>query len=92
MQKRDGNGHALSHSARKFMRIGIQARCRIWNANPCEAARRKGECSALSTATMRLNGHGHLLTNGEHWIQRGRRVLENHGNPLAAQFAHFGLR
>ena len=68
MQKRNGNRHTLAHAARKFMWIGIQARCRIWNANPCEAARRQGERSTLSTAAMGLNGHSHLLTNGQHWI------------------------
>ena len=74
------------------MRIGIQARCRIRNTNPREATLRKGQCGTLSSATMRLHGHDHLLTNGEHRVQCRSGVLENHGNPLAAQFAHFGLR
>ncbi|MPN13086.1 hypothetical protein SDC9_160406 [bioreactor metagenome] len=43
---------------------------------------------ALAIFAMHLDGFSNLLSNRQHWIERGHWVLKDHGNLVATDFTN----
>ena len=81
----DRNGHTLAHAARELVRVGRQALIGRGNAH---AHQRGAAARAGSSARHRrvgLDGLDHLRVDAQHRVQRGHRVLEDHGDAAPAQ-------
>ncbi|CFM93886.1 Uncharacterised protein [Bordetella pertussis] len=90
--QRHGDHHALAHAAGKLVRMTVHDRPRLGNAHLLEHAQRLGARGRGVLALVQPDGFGNLLAGGEHRVQRGHRLLENHGHVGAAYAAHGPLR
>lgn len=87
--KRHGNHGALSQASRELMRKLPGANLRLRHGGKFE--RFDNPTANLGAAKRRLvhaNGFLNLRADAHHRIQRGHRLLENHGDFAAAQLAH----
>jgi len=48
-------------------------------------------CAAARHVLVHPHRLGHLVAHREQRVQRGHRVLQDHGDPPAAHVAHFAL-
>ena len=88
----DGADDALAHAARHLVRD-----------TATRASRGEGMRTAFSSSARPAPGAGaagalvhadrlrHLVADGEQRVQRGHRVLQDHGDALAAHAAHLGV-
>jgi hypothetical protein len=88
VQQRHGDGHALAHAAGEFMRVVVEARGGFRDADAREHGSGAVGRRAVGHAAMRLECERHLRADGQHRVQRGLRVLEDHGDAPAADGAH----
>ena len=87
VQQCNGNSHALPHAAGKLVRVGGEPLVRRSDADLDE--RRAATVTRVGVADFFVRGDGldHLRVDAQHRIQGHHRILENHGNAVAAQRA-----
>ena len=81
--QRHGDHHALVLTAGHLVRVGVEPARRVGDAHLREQPRRLGARGAAVQAPVQAERFGHLPTDALHRVQRARRVLADHGNPLA---------
>ena len=90
VQERDRDRHALPHAARELVRVrlepppGVRQPDDGQHLDAARAQRRGGK------PLVRRHREPHLLGDGEHRIQRRRRILEHHREAPAAHPAQLG--
>ena len=90
-RERHGDHHPLAHAAAELMWEVLEPRFRLGDADHAQELDRCGACLRLRDAPVGANRLNHLLLDGEHRVQAGHRVLEDHRDVLAPQIAHRGL-
>ena len=90
-QQCDGDDNALAHAARQFMGVLIQALVRRRNLYLPQLVQGDIPGRPGADPAMRLERFHHLGANGQHRVQGHHRVLENHGDAVAANLAQFPL-
>jgi hypothetical protein len=90
-QECSGNRHALAHPAGEFMRIAIDAACRVRNPHPLQ--RLDGLLARIAPryAAVQLQSLGHLPFDRQKRIERGHRILKHHADAIAANLVQFTL-
>ena len=78
-RQRHGDHHALAHSPGKLVRVA---------AHLLEHAQCLAACRREILALMQTYRFGDLLPDGEHGVERGHRLLEDHRDFGAANLAH----
>ena len=89
--ERHGDHHALAHAARELVWILPRAAFGFGNvdeAQHLDGARRRG---GTVEALMKHQRFADLARDTEHRIERGHRLLEDHGDLVAADAPHLGL-
>ena len=89
--KGHGDHHALAHAARELVRVAAKSRLWVGNANGGEELNGAGPRRLLRHLAVRLNRFDQLLLNAEHRVERGHRVLEDHGDLTATHLAQLLL-
>ncbi len=74
------------------MRIGAQPLLRAWNADHAQGITRPLAGHLLADIFMGTHHLHHLRIDTQHGVERGHRILENHGNPVAANGAKLPFR
>ena len=82
---RDRDHRALAHAARQLVRIGAEARAGRRNPDALEQSQGLGACLGARDVEVGPDGLGDLVADGEHGVQRTRRILEDHGDDAAAE-------
>ena len=78
VQQGDGDRYPLAHAAGELVRPGLQSSLRVGDthlAQHLDAARAR---LGLGDTSVSLQGQLHLGADGQHRIERGHRVLEDH--------------
>ncbi len=83
--------HALAHAARELVREAVEHVLRFGDAHQFEHAQRLGARGGTVLVLMDRDGLGDLVAGGEHGVQRGHRLLEDHRDVGAADAAHRGV-
>ena len=86
--ERDGDHHALALAARKLVRIGAEALLGLRQADLGQELDDMGPRILARDAFVNLDHLAHLLLDGVQRIERGERLLEDHGDAVAADFPH----
>ena len=87
-QQRHGDGDALAHAAGELdADTGSRRRSGSGMPHPAQHLDGAGALGRLAAAAPVLDVH-HLPPDGQHGIERRHRVLEDHGDAVAAQPAH----
>ena len=91
--QRHGDHHALAHAAGHLVRVFVEAAFRRGDAHALQrrdgaAAQRAGRGGAV----VRAHRLGDLVADGEHRVQAGHRLLEDHRDAVAADVAHLRRR
>ncbi|MNQ62518.1 hypothetical protein D3C85_768670 [compost metagenome] len=81
--------HALTHAARKLMRIIAEALVTCRNPDAIHKSQHFGACLGVIQSAMKAQGFYNLFPNAHDRVERSHRLLKNHGNPVAAQGRHF---
>src|SRR4051812_11778373 len=89
--ERHGDHHALAHAAGELVRILAQPRLGLRYVHEAEHLHRALGRRGARQALVQLDRLGDLPADGEHRIQRGHRLLEDHRDAVAAQIAHLGF-
>jgi hypothetical protein len=83
--------HALAHAAGELVRVLVHAALGLGDLHHAQhfhgALHRIGAAGLL----VQLHRLGDLPAHGEHRVQRGHRLLEDHGDAVAANLAHLAL-
>ena len=82
--------HALPHAARELVRVLTQAAVRLGDPHLLHEFERAGAGRGGGQAAMDLQTVEQLAADGEHRVQRGHRLLEDHADLVAADAAHGG--
>src|SRR5712692_10062960 len=86
----NGNHYALAHAATKFMRVVLRASLGVGNAYQLKHFDRALPGLVIADIlAVTLDSLGYLEAHGEYRVERGHRVLENHGDLAAAQVGEF---
>ena len=85
--QRHGDHDALALAARKLVRIGVEPLLRIADADLLEQGKRTGLGRAVGHALMQLQDFDDLVLDRVQRIERGHRLLEDHGDLVAAHLA-----
>ena len=86
--ERHGDADALAHAAGELVRIGRRAGRRRRGCAPVQQLRRPAPGrGAADDRLVRAHRLGDLVADGEQRVQRGQRILEDVGDPAAAQAA-----
>src|SRR6185295_1135235 len=91
VDERHRDHHALAHTARELVGIGVDAPARLGNADLTEDLDRAVERLRLGHVAVRADGLHQLVADPVERVQRRQRVLEDHRDVVAAQRAHLGL-
>ena len=92
MQKCDGDSHTLPHPAGKLVWVGTQTRFRRWDSNLRQQFGSPCFCRSFTQRFMRVDGELHLLSDGQHRIERRNRVLKDHRDISAPARSQIGVR
>ena len=89
--QRHGDHHALGHAAGKFVRVGFGAAFRLGDAHQFEHL--DGALFARFPAQFLMDVQylGDLIPRPKDRVERGLRLLEDHGNTVAAHLHHLLL-
>ena len=79
--------HALPHAAGVLVRVAAHRALRRGDAHPAEQRDRARPCGLRREAAMRGHRLDQLPGDAQHRVQRGHRVLEDHGDVAAAHLA-----
>ena len=85
--ERHGDHHALAHASAHLVRVVVHPLARIGDADEPQHLDRPRPCRLAPQALMDDGRFGDLVPHGEHRVERGHRLLENHRNPVAADRA-----
>ena len=89
--QRHGDHHALQHAAAELVRILPDPALRVRNADLLETPHRfLARCCAVH-AKVQFQRLGQLAPDRENRVQRGHRLLIDHGDLLAADLADLGV-
>ena len=89
----DGHGDhdALAHAAGKLVRILLHAALRVRNFNQTQLFKHDFARFRFGNAFVDAQRLDQLIADGEKRVERGHRVLKDHADLIAADFAeHFG--
>ena len=86
--QRHRDHHALTHAAGEAMRIFVEARLRRRNANPLEQTNGLGLGRRARHAAVVDQRLGDLEADGQHRVEAGHRLLEDHRDVVAAHAPH----
>ena len=86
--ERHGDHDALALAARELMRIAVEPRLRIGNADLGQDFQRAGARRGAGEATVQQQNLADLLLDGVQRIERGHRLLEHDGDVVAAHLAY----
>src|SRR5919112_778631 len=92
VQERDGDGNALAHPARELVRVSAEALLRGGNADVRERARGTLPRGLVGYRLMRADRLDHLRVDAQDRVERRHRILEDHGEALAAHPPQLLLR
>ena len=87
----DGDHDALAHAAAELVRVVLDAVRRLGDADLAEELDRALHGVAVAEAEVQLEALGHQPLDGQHGVQAGDRVLEDHRDVAAADGAQLGL-
>ena len=90
-RQRDGDHHALAHAAGELVRVLRQPPFGLGDADRLERGDRGRARLACADRAMRQDRLGQLPPDRQHRIERGHRLLEDHGDLGAAHLAHLAL-
>ena len=87
--------HPLAHAARQLVRIAARAPLRLGDADPVEQRHGVGEGLGIGSVLVEHDRLGDLVAGGEHRVERGHRLLEDHrrlasAHPAKASFGGVG--
>ena len=85
--ERHGDHHPLALTAGELMRIGVEAAFRVLDADLVEEIEHARLRRAVGQPAMDLEHLADLLLDGVERVERGHRLLKNHGNLIAADMA-----
>ena len=90
--ERHGDHYALSHAAGEFVRVIMNTLGRIVDADGIK--HRKGAAEGIATGNLFVNEKrlDELFADPQVRIERGHRILENHGDALASDRSGFRRR
>src|SRR6266568_3180568 len=83
-----GDHHALAHAAGELVRVVGKALSGRWNLDLVEQLERRGIGLAAPHVAMIMQRLGDLEADGEHRVERGHWLLEDHRDAVAANLAH----
>ena len=87
-----GKGHGdhgpLAHAAAQLVRVFVHPALRRGNAHPFEHFQGTVQGVPGRKLLMEPDRFGYLVADGVDRVEGGHRLLENHGDPVAADFAH----
>ncbi len=89
--ERHGDHHTLTLAAREFMRIGFQPFFRLADADLVQQLQHAGTRRLPGHTLMQCEDFGNLLFDRMERIERCHRLLEDHGDVVAANFAQFAV-
>ena len=82
--ERDRDHHPLAHAAAQLVGIGVEPGAGIGDAHLLEQrAARARRASRAGHVEVRPHAFGDLVADGEHRVEAGHRVLEDHADPAA---------
>src|SRR5262249_53032736 len=90
--QRHGDHHALAHAARELMRIFLHASLGVGDVHDLQHLDGLVHGVPSAQPLVQPDRLGDLLADGEHGIQRGHRLLEDHRDLFAADLAHLRRR
>jgi hypothetical protein len=91
-RERHGDHHALPHPAGKLVRVLVHALVRDGDAHQLQHLDGPGAPLLLVEPLVQPQRLHDLVAHGEHGVQRGHRLLEDHGDVVAADLPHPLLR
>ena len=83
--------HALPHAARELVRVGEHAPLGVGDADLAEELDRARPRFLARQPAVQDQRLADLIADAHDRIERGHRLLEDHGEPIAAQLAHLRL-
>ena len=86
-----GDADALPHATRKLVRVAAEDPPWIGDANLSQQFQRAFAGFLRGDALVCLDGFEKLRADGEQGMQRGQRILEDIGDPVASDPAQLGL-
>ena len=89
--ERHGDHHALAHAAGELVGIFVDAHARRGDPDALEHVDGGARAPRRRQPAMAHQGLADLVADGEARIERGHRLLEDHGEPVAAQILHLPL-
>ena len=89
--KPDRDHHALAHAAGEVMRILFEPPRAVRDADQLEQFERTRRRLLVGHLQVNLQRLHHLLADGQHRVERGHRLLEDHRDVAAAPLAHLLL-
>ena len=89
--RRHGDHHPLAHAARQLVRIVGHPLLRVGDVDVVQALHGDVEGLALAHPLVEHDRLHQLVADGEHRVERGHRVLEDHGDLSAPDVAHLLL-
>src|SRR5690606_14642762 len=87
-----GDHCPLPHAARQLMRIFPDPLLCRWYANSIQKLNSFSFRVTARHTAVAHQGFANLLADGQHGIERGHRLLEDHADLIAANGAHFTVR
>ncbi len=86
--QRHGDHHALPLAAGKLVRVPVDLASAIGDSDPLDQLCRPVERGATRQGAMQHQHFRDLLANRENRVERGHRLLKNHGDLVAPNGAH----
>src|SRR6185312_5801284 len=86
--QRHRDHRALAHAPRKLMRIFLRAPCRFGDADETQHLHRLLPRRLGAHLAMQPHRLADLVADPDHRVERGHRLLEDHGDAIAANLAH----
>ena len=83
-----GDHHPLAHAPRELVRVALEDVTRFGDAYQIEHAQGFGTGCCAIHALVFADRFGDLLAGGEHRVERGHRLLEDHRNVRTTDTAH----
>src|SRR5215216_5349480 len=71
------------------MRIGLHTAFRVWHADHLKQSHGTLPTCLFAQVLVHIQHFGQLIANFEHRVQSRLRLLEDHGDAVAAHFDHF---
>ena len=86
--ERHGDHHALAHPAGELVRVVVEPPLRLRNAQQFEHGGRPPPPLGAARALVDADRFPDLLADREHRVEAGHRLLEDHGDAVAADAPH----